>query len=259
MWAVTKKQNCRENQEWCGQSSCELCSELAKAWDKNAEGHWKGKLRWHTDNGQAGAYWSPKEEWQEPNGTEIGGFWEWNWKQCQERRIKNQRMQEKLKREIRMNSGAGLKHVLWMIGLPKDYDLKVMLNKLKILVNDDKYQMGQSLACVEYFSEESPEGGNLHIHIIVINHGKMKPCAQTEHMAKFFGIEENHIDRQTYRKPEDFENGVNYVLGLKQEDKKIEYVKKDREWRIENHLPQLTCSFPAEVYEKYVKNKIENC
>ncbi len=256
MWAVKKKTLCLENSEYCGQPSCELCSDLSDAWNKNAGGYCKEHHWYKNVNGTCKV--CGDKYWYKNDDISVDGFWEWNWRKTQEQRVSIAREQEKLKREIRMNSGAGLKHVLWMIGLPEDYDLKDMLNKLKILVNDDKYQMGQSLACIEYFSKKNPEGGNLHIHIIVINHGKMKPSAQTEHMAKFFGIEENHIDRQTYRKPEDFENGVNYVLGLKQCPEKVKHHKKDVIWRIENHLPQLTCSFPADVYAKYVKNIVEN-
>ncbi len=255
MWSVKDSSKCLQDGEWCGQACCPRCEMLAEAWDENAKGHWKERLTWRMPPGEAGCR-HVKDGWKEPNGEEVGGFWEWNWRRVQQARIQNKLKQQELKREMQINIGAGLKHVLWTISLTENYDLKLMQKQLDTLILNDKYQMGQSLAAVEFHSENHPEGGNLHIHIVVINHGTLKPCDKKVWIAKWFGIEENFIDYQTRRPATDFEHAINYVLGDKSSLEKQGYVEKDRQWRQLNNLPQLTSSLPKDIWDRYVKPQL---
>lgn len=241
MWSVKPESKYREDNILCGQGTCETCRYLADVWDMQGSGH---RMTWDGS-------------WKDGKPEEFpkGGWWEDNWRKQQIAIIANTKRKQEAKQQIQINLGAGLKHVLWTISLTENYNLTKLQQKLDKLVYEDKYQMGQSLAAIEFHSENHPMGGNLHIHIVVINHGKMKPSVQAKSIAKFFEIADNFVDYQPYRKSEDFQNAINYVLGNKSEEKQ-EYVDKDRQWREDNDLPQLTCSLPAAIYAKYVKPQL---
>lgn len=252
MWEVTTKQNCQKDLILCGQRNCELCHYMSELWNDQAKG-WNKRL----GNVLEGGYFRDVYERIEPDGREIGGWWEDNYYKMQKMKIATQERLQVVQNKIRIDMGAGIKHQLWSIGLPEDYDLKKMQKKLEELVLNDKYQMGQSLACYEFHSEKHPEGGNLHMHILVINHGTYKPCKKKELLMNHFGLKsDNFIDYQTNRKPKDFQNGVNYILGDKAGEEKAIYAEKDKVWREKVMLPQFTSSLPEEIYDTYVKERL---
>lgn len=212
--------SCGGKKGWCG-----YCSTCDYIWNIGKYSNWKGMTR---------------TEWQKSNYRNN---------------LKMQMREAERLREIRdsvmIEEGGGLSHVFWTIGLPKDYDLDRMRMKTDELLEKDKFGMGKSCAVYEYHSENSPDGGNLHIHILVPEHGrKTRAGKQIEMVAKHYGIKENFVDRELGIK-RDFKNRMNYILGNKINEEKRKYVEKDREWRAMQQLPDFASTLSKKVEEAF--------
>lgn len=179
-----------------------------------------------------------KEEWAKRN-----------WIKEEEKRLKIEREKLNLRRELQKEIEGGYPHEHYTVGLPEGYPLEKLLKTLDDIQEADKHQMGQSIAVVEYHSETHPNGGNLHIHIVVLKHGKYRPGKKCEKLAEEFQVKKNFIHYENGRS-QDWKHRLNYVTGKKVEPKKIEYVKKDREWREREGLPSFSCYLPETVRVK---------
>ncbi len=153
-----------------------------------------------------------------------------------------------------MMTGAGVKHRLWTINLPQDYDLVQMKRITEELVFDNLYKLGSSLATYKNFTTE---GEHPHIHLVSTQERPKKPSVVIQDLAKKYKVKPNFID---YRlgKPEDFKNRMNYALGNKVDPEKKEHCLKDREWRDKNSLPHVTCSLPEKILKEFEEEAIES-
>ena len=163
---------------WCGY--CERCDLI-----------WK--LGW--------ASRMTKEEWAKRN-----------WIKEEEKRMKIETEKQKLKLELRRKIEGGYPHEFYTVALPEDYNLVKLLKTLDDIQEADKYKLGQSIAVIENHSETRPEGGNLHIHVLVLKHGKYRPYKKREKLAEEFGIKLNFIDYQNGAS-QDWKKRLNYVTG----------------------------------------------
>lgn len=80
---------------------------------------------------------------------------------------------------------------------------------------------------IEFFSEQSPEGGNLHVHMLT--EGYCKPSQLVKWASEHFGVPSNLIDHD-YKSAFKYQARMDYLLGQKSEIKN-DYVIKDRLWR----------------------------
>ncbi len=225
MWDIYKDR--REPSGFCGGKKgwCGYCGTCDYIWNVGKWSNWKGMTR---------------EEWQKMNYRN-------NLKAAMREKLKIQEVRD----SVMIEEGGGLKHVFWTIALPKDYDLKMMQEKTEELLNKDKYGMGKSCAVYEYFSETNPEGGNLHVHILVPDHGRTTRVGEQKRQnAKHYGIKENFVDYERGR-PSDFKNRMNYVLGRKINEEKRKYVEKDIEWRKMQELPDFASRLSKKVEEAF--------
>lgn len=189
--------------------------------------------------------------WRKIEGNELDheGWAKRNFINEERVKIEVTEARRKLKQEIEAESGK-LKHEFWTIALPKDYDLFNMVKKTVEMQDGDMFKMGDSIANFEYYSKKNPEGGNLHIHVLVCSHGTYKPVKKIEMIAKHFGIERNFVDKAPHSNS-GFENRLNYVLGRKIDLDKRGYCDKDKQWRDDNGLPEFTCYLPETLRAKY--------
>lgn len=172
-----------------------------------------------------------------------------NWEWCMLYDKKMQAAKAKALRALWLSTGNEncIKHTFLTISLPKDYDLKKMLNLTEKIQSSNLYGLGDSIASFEWFSEKNPDGGNLHIHLLVVNGTKKyKPSVVARKVALKFGIEDNFVD--IINGNSDFLHRLNYVCGIKV---KGSFVGRDRKWRLDNELPQVTCYLPEEFKLKF--------
>lgn len=225
MWDIYRDKrepggSCGGQKGWCGY--CGVCDYI---WNIGKYSNWKGMT---------------KDEWRKSNYKN-------NLKTARHER---EQIQE-VKDEVELEMGGGLKHTFWTIGLKEDYDLGKMHEKTEELLNKDKFGMGKSCAVYEYHSESKPDGGNLHIHILVPEHGsKTRKGKQIEKVAEHYGVKENFVDRELGNR-KDFKNRMNYILGNKINEEKRKYVEKDREWRAMQQLPDFASTLTKKIEEAF--------
>lgn len=213
---------------WCVDEMCGYCESCRYIWKLNNDRlkkKGKGELR--------------HDEWAKRN---------WYKHEILKQKAKDDR--EKLRREIGLHLKGGVSHQLFTIALPSDYDTKRMHEKVKELMGEDKWGMGESICSYEWYSKKKPEGGNLHIHWLVVKHGTYKPSVQSKKIAKEFGIEPNFVDYTSRNKPEDFVNRLNYILGNKRND---DFKYLDIGWRKAEGLPHITNGLPVMICDSYKK------
>lgn len=173
-----------------------------------------------------------------------------NFKWCTDaqRRYKTERAA--IKQQINLDE---MQPYTWCkIGLPKGYDLKKMVETMEKLQSSKIYGMGQSLANYEYHSEQSPEGGNLHIHVVALGKCPYKKGQLAKNLAKKFGTAANCVEVEIRGDGGDFENRVNYTMGRKGHGKDI-FVDRDRKWREFHGIPNVSNSFPSGHHEKFIE------
>lgn len=226
-----------EEYQWCGKKY--------KCGGEINDGKWCGYCKsceqlWEVENN----FKKPisQEDWRKRN-------WEW----CILHDMQLRKAKEEARLGLQMRAEGTVKHRVITISLKDDYDLIIMKKNVEKLQMGDLYGCGQSLSCYEYHSREKPDGGNLHCHILIIDHTKYKPVIQISKIAKLFKIEKNFVDIATAKN--DFAIKVGYICGIKKEDK-MEYVLKDREWRKRFLLPNVTSVLPKMFEQKYV-NELE--
>lgn len=114
------------------------------------------------------------------------------------------------------------------LNLPNEYPVDKLLEKLKGL---EKYAyMKKYFFNIEYFSKK---GENLHSHIFVPQ--KIHKTKTIRDFSRWFGIEPNFVDIRQKTTELQYNNALSYIKGEK-EQKKIEYVEKDKEWRKKYNL-----------------------
>ncbi len=218
MWEVKGK---RDSDGWCGPSGkwcgyCNICSYMYK----NRGKHQKDLSL---------------DEWRK-----------WNFKKELEIEREEKKKVQAVRDAVMFDAtggdfgGLGIKHTWWTIALPSDYCLKKMQDKTKKLMETDLYGMGKSVAVYENHSEGSPNGGNLHVHILVPEHGAtIRAKKQIEMVAKHYGVAWNFVDR-VYGRRSMFKEYINYIKGAKVAHK-MEWVNLDKEWRRMQELPDIAC------------------
>lgn len=107
--------------------------------------------------------------------------------------------------------------------------LPSLLNNYKWLSNNTFY------GTLEYFSKDYPEGGNLHLHILIQRLGetpinKTKVCRDVRSKYRHY-IKTCNI--QLSNSKEHFNNRLAYIRGQKSQD---EFTNLDRVWRTENKI-----------------------
>lgn len=162
----------------------------------------------------------------------------------------------KLKQEIDRKIEGKIEHELWTIALPEEFEVGKLREKIEEIIDDGKFGFKQSAGVIEFHSSEYPDGGNLHIHILTMMDKTYKPSRRIKDLAKYFGIENNFVDRQKGYLEEDFKNRLNYIYGRKISDDKKVYVGKDRIWREDNLLPHVTTKLPNEIERLYLRGGV---
>jgi len=108
------------------------------------------------------------------------------------------------------------------------------------IIKKDVMGMGNMMACIEWYSDKHPEGGNPHVHMLVEPRGKTRFGAKVKKMAQMFQVEENFVDRKVDSKGEAFLNRCAYIQGKKKNDA---YAQKDAEFRVCMGCWEFACSF----------------
>lgn len=215
----------RNDWVWCG--SCPKCDYLAET---------------AVETGK----WADKTEWRK-----------WNWENVELAKIRIKIAKKRALKELYLKTGNenSLKHTFVTIALKKEYSLPDMVKMVEKVQKNNLYGLGDSIASYEYFSEGSPDGGNLHVHMLAVNNTKKyKPSVIAKKMASLFKIETNFVD--VINGNDDFLNRLNYVCGIKKNGKE-DFVDKDAQWRSENNLPRVTYQLPFSLrdkVEKLIKN-----
>ncbi len=177
--------------------------------------------------------WEDIENWQKEN---------WKNTTLTRMRIKELRQKELKKLCIKTGNSNNLKHQFITIGLPKDYSLCNMVKLIENIQKNDLYGLKDSVASYEWYSDKNPDGGNLHIHMLVLNNEKQyRPHALAKRLAKKFGIQANFVD--VINSNDDFNNRLRYICGVKNDIKKQVHCDQDDLWREENCLPRLSIGF----------------
>ncbi len=177
--------------------------------------------------------WDTLEDWQKDN-----------WKMTMQTRMRIKQMKKKELKKLYIESGNSncLKHQLITISLPIDYSLCNMVKNIENIQEKNLYGLKDSIASYEFYSEKHPEGGNLHIHLLVLNNDKQyRPHALAKIIAKKFGIASNFVD--VVNSNEDFNNRLKYVCGVKNDTKKQVYCDKDDLWRESKGLQRVSMGF----------------
>jgi len=201
---------------------CTNCTYLAKAWD------------------EAGL------------GTETD-FQEKNFIWCEQERLKDANMRRALQEKIYCDvNGAPTAPPTskWItISFPKDYNLRELRERTELLQAKGHSSCGDSIAVYEYFSEQSKEGGNLHVHLLSAQQSTYKLKVLKTRIGNHYKIKDNFITVDFLRGDKFFEK-LKYVLGEKQHSKK-EYVIKDNDWRNSNDFPRFSNFFHENTIQKY--------
>lgn len=88
--------------------------------------------------------------------------------------------------------------------------------------------------CIEYHSENSPNGGNLHLHLMT--RCRKKDSQVINDICRIFDYSRNNHNVEMCRySPDLYKERLNYLKGIKK-DEKDPFVKKDRKWRDANEL-----------------------
>lgn len=144
-------------------------------------------------------------------------------------------------REIFGLSNEKFSHQFITIALPSTMPMETLRHKLSnIHINQkssgmtNKVWLRDAIMSVEWYSENQPDGGNLHLHILKPkNYQKSKIIRD---FSKHFKVEPNFIDVRAGVFMNDYHNRKNYILGEKQSAAKQQFVVADRIWRKENGL-----------------------
>lgn len=192
--------------------------------------------RWETKRCPNSIRW--EEEWRRSN---------FDWCEDAQRRYKDDRTNRK-----QMATIGGKQPYTWCkISLPKGYDLQKMVETMEKLQRDKHYMMGESLACYEFHSKNSPQGGNLHIHVVALGVHKYKRGALAAKLANRFGTLPNCVEVEIRLDGGLFQTRVDYTVGKKIEDKEG-FVEKDKAWRDFHGIPHVSNSFPSGYTEKFI-------
>lgn len=186
--------------------------------------------------------WSKRREKEGGHGT----LWEWqkiNYQGHFKQKLKDKKVRQEAEAQWAAEEVGEVKHRLWTISFKgwmdicgvQEYDyVQDRVDKVLELCREDKYGLGQSWAVVENYSSKRPDGGNLHMHILVIEHGSYKPSVQATKIAKHCGIEKNFVDYTQLKKSKnDFLCRINYMKGNKVGEGKMLDAMLDKEWRDE--------------------------
>lgn len=184
-----------------------------------------------------------------------GSLYEWqkqNYASWYKRGIKERKEKVLLEREWLKTEVNEVKHRLWTISWPNlakgrwtKAEEKIIVEKrlepVLQMCREDKYGMGKSWMVVENFSKKSPNGGNMHCHILVIDHcmnpqGR-KPQGDGKKIAKFCGVPENAVDwGKPLKRHSDFKHNLDYIEGHKSSQEKCDFTEMDYDWRVEMGL-----------------------
>ncbi len=86
----------------------------------------------------------------------------------------------------------------------------------------------------EYFSKEYPEGGNLHIHLVIkYETGKLIKSKVIRDVQRRFKELAKTINVQTSSSKDHYDNRVNYIIGQKSKDM---FQELDCVWRTQNNI-----------------------
>lgn len=168
------------------------------------------------------------------------------------RRLRERKEKALLEKKWALDEVGEVKCRLWTIGWPdaslceygemlEDEWVNCRVERAVQMCREDKYGMGQSWLVVENYSNNKPDGGNMHCHILVLDHctnsqGR-KPQGDGKKIAKYLGIPANGVDwGRPLKDKQDFKNSLNYILGNKVEEGKKHFVMLDKEWRDEMGL-----------------------
>lgn len=177
----------------------------------------------------------------------------WLWEQNIETKKEWKKAKQKAYRKLMLKTGNanGMRHSFITIALPKDYSLQKMMKTLCRIQSKGLYGLRESISCVEWFSDQHPDGGNLHIHILAFRGDtKYKPSVIAKQLSKAFKIESNFVDVNNHDC--DMLTRLNYICG-KKSGTKDDHCSKDRKWRREVNLPDVTSYLPAELQVKVDK------
>lgn len=116
------------------------------------------------------------------------------------------------------------------VNLKGDKDqIKGLYDKMLEALHRYKW-LRKSIFNIEYYTEK---GGHPHSHIYLDSDKRRDTIIHL--LSKFFNIEKNYLDiKRYYGNPQ---NHINYIMGIKKEEAKDEYMKKDEELRDKYDIP----------------------
>lgn len=144
--------------------------------------------------------------------------------------------EEQLKEDYRIRQWLKIdnpdhKHQLITIALPNDLGINDL--KKKIYSLQYAYLEGAMLRVENY----SSTGENLHVHIL--KEGVYSKTRLIRDMKRKWKVEDNFVDVRLGKREDEWQNRLNYIKGLKQDEEKQANVAKDHEWRHTNGLQEL--------------------
>ena len=120
-------------------------------------------------------------------------------------------------------------HKFYRVSLPDNIELvKEQIWKLTNL----KYLRDDLAFVIEYHSENFPDGGNLHIHIL--SHTRVKDSKIRSDLARVFKVLAERVETCKYR-PDLYHKRCAYIRGDKTHQKDT-YHEKDIKWRDDNEV-----------------------
>lgn len=107
--------------------------------------------------------------------------------------------------------------------------VKELYDKMQEALHRYKW-LRKSIYNIEYHTRK---GAHAHSHIYLDSNKRRDSIIHL--LSKFFNIEKNYLDiKRYYGNPI---NHINYIKGIKKEESKAEYMKKDEELRNEYNIP----------------------
>lgn len=222
----TGERNCEVGNFWCGY--CEQCVYLGKAWCEIEAGR-------------------TLEDWRVRN-----------YEQCTRMRMldraRRRVVQQKIEDELRCDSDEENKFRWLKISFPKsEVNYKKVIEKTEILMREDKYSLGNSIMVLEFHSKNSPEGGNLHLHLLAVGHCKTDKARCIRQLARYYKLETNFIDYKKGWGEDNFRIKLRYVCRYKTKEK-MGFVRKDQIWREQQKLPEVVVLLCDQLKCKYDKD-----
>ncbi len=241
-WEVPTKMNaglCVVSDVGCG-----YCARCSKLFEIGMSKKWGNGIQ----------NWKSKEEFL------IG-----NWSRYERNMIKDDLDKRELRNKIRLEEGGDIPHMLLTVSFENIQvnDIENQGKRYKeveemMIFCMSRYDLTDGIGAVEFHSDKSPKGGNLHFHICApINSNVYKRDRKTTiigKVAKACRVERNWVDLKI-NGGATFKQRVGYICGCKKEGK-VEYSALDKAWRDRFELCRVVSQL-GDNMERVFKDELE--